>query len=227
MTGATGNIYFGLWEFHDMGFVLHYLRPDELFVDVGANIGSYSILAAGVVGARALSFEPDPDTARHLRRNIEANRLDQRVSIHEIALADSEGELKLSVDRGPMNRVVSEPNRHSQTVPASTLDHQLDGYQPTMLKLDVEGFEQEVILGGHETLSAPTLRVVAVETNTSAVLTRLEGYGFEAVNYDPLSRTISQASSSAHHNHLFVRDPAAVQVRVKQANAVEVFGSLI
>lgn len=47
MTGATGNWYCGLQEYEDMSFVLHALRPGDLFVDVGANIGSYSILAAG------------------------------------------------------------------------------------------------------------------------------------------------------------------------------------
>src|SRR5688500_6393396 len=52
MTGATGNHYCGLHEFGDMGFLLHFLRPEDLFLDVGANIGSFSILASGVAGAR-------------------------------------------------------------------------------------------------------------------------------------------------------------------------------
>jgi hypothetical protein len=52
MTGATGNIYCGLHEFTDMAFLLHLLRPDDLFVDVGANIGSYTVLASAVCGAR-------------------------------------------------------------------------------------------------------------------------------------------------------------------------------
>src|SRR5712672_1629721 len=43
-TGLTGNIYAGLHEFPDMGFLLHFLREDDLFVDVGANAGSYTIL---------------------------------------------------------------------------------------------------------------------------------------------------------------------------------------
>jgi hypothetical protein len=61
MTGATGNIYCGLHEFEDMAFVLHLLRPGDLFVDIGANIGSYTILA-GATGANAISFEPVPST---------------------------------------------------------------------------------------------------------------------------------------------------------------------
>src|SRR6478609_823915 len=51
MTGATGNIYCGLHEFADMAFVLHALRPGDLFVDVGANIGSYTVLASAVCDA--------------------------------------------------------------------------------------------------------------------------------------------------------------------------------
>src|SRR6185295_2090869 len=63
MTGATGNIYAGLHEFHDMMLLLHFLRPGDIFLDMGANIGSYSLLAAGVAGATAHAFEPDPQTA--------------------------------------------------------------------------------------------------------------------------------------------------------------------
>ncbi len=45
MVGATGNLYCGLHEFDDMGFVLHFLRPDDLFLDIGANVGTYTVLA--------------------------------------------------------------------------------------------------------------------------------------------------------------------------------------
>jgi hypothetical protein len=44
MTGLTGNIYAGLHEFADMAFLLHFLRPSDVFADVGANVGSYTNL---------------------------------------------------------------------------------------------------------------------------------------------------------------------------------------
>jgi len=47
MTGATGNVYCGLHEFEDMALVLHALRLGDLFVDVGANVGSYTALGGG------------------------------------------------------------------------------------------------------------------------------------------------------------------------------------
>jgi hypothetical protein len=47
MRGATGNVYVGLHEFEEMAFALHALRPSSRFIDVGANVGSYTVLAAG------------------------------------------------------------------------------------------------------------------------------------------------------------------------------------
>ena len=52
MTGATGNLYYGLDEFNDMGFLLHFLRKKDVFIDVGSNVGSYTILASAEIGAK-------------------------------------------------------------------------------------------------------------------------------------------------------------------------------
>jgi hypothetical protein len=49
MAGATGNVYAGLHEFEDMAFVLHALRSSSWFLDIGANVGSYTVLAGGGV----------------------------------------------------------------------------------------------------------------------------------------------------------------------------------
>ena len=72
-TGLTGNIYTGLHEFSDMGFLLHVLRDGDLFIDVGANVGSYTILACAAIGARGYAIEPVPATYRRLVDNIRLN----------------------------------------------------------------------------------------------------------------------------------------------------------
>src|SRR5208337_4267417 len=81
MTRATGNIYAGLHEFVDMMLALHFLREGELFLDIGANVGSYTVIGSGVCGAKTWAFEPDPDTVRALKRNIEINGLDSLVTV--------------------------------------------------------------------------------------------------------------------------------------------------
>lgn len=58
---------------------LHFLRPGDLFLDIGANVGTYTVLASGVCGGKIMAFEPDPRTLRHLQRNIELNQLENLV----------------------------------------------------------------------------------------------------------------------------------------------------
>ena len=58
MAGATSAIYVGLMDPEDMSFVLHLLREDDLFGDIGANVGVYTVLASGVRRARSVAVEP-------------------------------------------------------------------------------------------------------------------------------------------------------------------------
>jgi FkbM family methyltransferase len=76
-----------------MGFLLHLLRPNDLFLDIGANIGSYTILAASVCRARAIAFEPDSDTARVLWRNIATNHLNALADVRKAALGRLHGQI--------------------------------------------------------------------------------------------------------------------------------------
>ena len=97
MAGATGNIYCGLHEFADMAFLLHFLRTGDLFVDVGANIGSYTVLATAVCGAQTIAAEPDPGTSHSLKRNVQANGIEQRVTLVEAALGSARGTARFSI----------------------------------------------------------------------------------------------------------------------------------
>ena len=85
-TGITGNIYFGLAEYEDMAFVLHLLRPGDRFIDVGANAGTYTVLASGVVGAFTDAFEPIPSTADRLDYNVLVNTIANLVTVHRVGV---------------------------------------------------------------------------------------------------------------------------------------------
>ena len=91
MVGATGSIYYGLPEFEDMALVLHALRPGDSFIDVGANVGSYTVLAAAVANANVIAFEPIPATFVHLMDNIRLNALEQRVSARNQGVGTERG----------------------------------------------------------------------------------------------------------------------------------------
>lgn len=91
MVGASGNLYCGLHEFEDVGFLIHYLRPDDLFLDIGANVGTYTVMAAGVTGSSVLAFEPIPTTYARLLSNLRVNSLNSRVVALNIGLGAESG----------------------------------------------------------------------------------------------------------------------------------------
>lgn len=80
-------IYMGLHEFENMAFLLHFLRKEDLFFDIGADIGSYTILASGHVGAHTFAFEPIPSTFQSLANNVAINRINDSVIEKRLAAA--------------------------------------------------------------------------------------------------------------------------------------------
>lgn len=224
MTGATGNLYFGLAEWEEMAFAAHLLRPGDLFVDIGANIGAFTVLAAGAAGADCIAVEPIPATFRLLERNIRANGLDGRVTALNAGLGAEAGALAFIDDRDTMNRVAV-AGEHGTTVPVTTLDTAVAGRRPVLVKIDVEGFEMAVIEGGRQTLGGDGLLAVIVETNgqetrygypQGAVADALSDLGFARIRYDPPHRALRPATGQSQ-NAIFVRKPAKAEERVGTA----------
>jgi FkbM family methyltransferase len=224
MTGATGNIYCGLHEFQDMAFLLHFLRPGDVFADIGANIGSYTVLASGVRRARTIAFEPDPVTFAALSRNVGLNSLADLVKCRNCALGSKIGQIEFTVGLDTTNRVAAETDNRTQTVRLDTLDHALQGEALNLLKVDVEGFECEVVRGAASTLSTPELKAVITEDRSSFVTASLQETGFIECYYDPLTRKLAtEPPQYRSHNALFVRDRDFVQQRLTGAAPVRIF----
>lgn len=223
MTGLTGNIYCGLHEFPEMGFLLHFLRPGDLFLDIGANAGSYSVLASGVCRARTFAFEPDPASVAHLRRNIELNGLEDRVTVLAIAVGAENGEVSFTVGLDTVNRVAAAGNRNSRKVPLKRLDDVVADAKPTMIKMDVEGYEDEAVRGAAKTLGTEYLQAILLETVNVAVRNELERLDFEQMYYDPFRRELSRSPTGlSASNSLFVRDVQAVTRRLAEAPRITI-----
>lgn len=240
MTGATGNLYCGLHEFEDMSFVIKSLRKGDLFVDIGANVGSYTILASGVAGAHSISIEPHPVAFRKLTNNIRLNSLESLVSAQEHAIGATPSILRFTSDLDTVNHVVSSSGHSGEIieVPVLPLDALLHERQPTVIKIDVEGFETEVLNGGKKTFSSPTLLAVIMELNGSgqrygydedAIHRRMLEWGFETATYTPLERTLTatQTRRKTTGNTLYVRDIDALRERIYAAPFYTVLGKAI
>ena len=239
MTGATGNIYCGLHEFSEMGFVLHFLRREDLFVDVGANIGSYSILAAGVAGAQTICFEPVPGTFRVLTENVQSNGLEGRVELQNIACGSAAGMLRFTTGLDTTNHALAaaESTNGAIEVAVKPLDEALGGRVPRAMKVDVEGFETQVVAGADKTLGDERLWCLLMEAggfgsrygfDEKVLHQKIVSYGFRPAAYDPLTRELrvdeAAKESTDRVISLYVRNVEAVRARLQGAERRRVVG---
>ena len=235
MTGATGNIYAGLHEFAEMAFVLHLLRPDDRFADIGANIGSYTVLAAGVRRARVAAIEPGSTARAALRANVELNCLGELVRIEAVAVGASHGKVAFTTGLDTTNHILDGEGPHEE-IDQTTVDTLFEANPPILLKLDVEGSEAAALTGAVATLEAPMLKAMIVELNGSG---RRYGFddrdthrylaerGFSSCSYAPFSRKLRHRAEIGGGDPIYVRDLDWVCGRLGSAPALRIFGDEI
>lgn len=191
------DLFLGQWEPDVVDYLRRAVRPGMTVLDIGANIGIYTLLCAKQVGARGMvhSFEPTPATFARLERNVALNRL-ANVRINQVALSDQEGVTEFHLyHQNAMNSLARQAwvGKVKDVVHVRT--RTLDGYlaeqgitRVDLLKLDVEGAERMVLRGGAALLQgedAPALLVEFCDRTTEAfgyraVVLRdlLEGHGY-------------------------------------------------
>lgn len=209
-SSAAAVLYYRLPDPMEMRFLLDYLDDGDVFVDVGANLGVYTLLASSVPGVRVVALEPSTEAFARLRENLELNHLDGRVTSLRVAAGAAPGEARLSRGLDAMNAIVdgagpSEPVE-VVTVDAVAAEH---GLAPvTAVKVDVEGMELEVLAGGARTI-ADDRPALLVEVNDPE---RLRSFalrnGYTCVRYDPPRRLLEpvDVGSCEDSNALLVAD---------------------
>jgi FkbM family methyltransferase len=238
LIGATGNLYVGLHDFSEMGFLLHFLRPSDLFADIGANVGTYTVLASGEVKARTISFEPIPSTADWLRKNIEVNKMDHLVKVYPIGLGSKQDVIRFTSDFDAENRVVSKYEEKDQYLEVKVESFDSLFYPesiPLLMKIDVEGFESEVLKGMKKTLVDKHLKAIIIELNGSGyrygfdekhIHQQLLEAGFQPYGYDPYSRQLEQLLTFGSNNTVYMRDLDFIKMRLKEAGKLKIFGQV-
>lgn len=240
--GATGNYYCGVHEFPDMPFVAHAMGRGELFLDVGANVGSYTVLAGAVCGAEVIACEPVPETVRKLRRNVGVNLLESRVTVMNVAIGDEPGVCRMTAGQDTMNHIViGEPAVADIGATVEVEVRRIDDIVPAgrvrLMKLDVEGFEKQALAGARRLLAEPTLLAVLIELNGSGkrygvedaeLDATLRAAGFSPASYDPLRREL-RAIGTFHGrgNTLYVRDSEELRQRLREAEPLRAFGRAV
>ena len=227
---VTHNLYTGLYEYFDMRFLLKYLNHSDQFLDIGANSGVYTVLASAVKKANVLAFEPIPDTYQRFMENVRLNDISTTVNCINKGLSSEPGELLFTKNNDATNHVKDEKQASEDTirVEVSTLDAELlkHSFEPSVMKIDVEGYELFVLSGAKALLKSESLNVVIIELNDSgsrygvedsAVISTLIDSGFTAYDYEPETNEfveLEKGSKSERQNTLFIKDIAETRKRM-------------
>jgi FkbM family methyltransferase len=155
----SGALTFGVYEKSETEFFCALCRPGMTFLDIGANVGYYTALAIGRVGeaGKIIALEPDKENFQYLQRTVAANR-GSNVTCIQKAAADRNGFLTLYVsseNRGDNRLYANELSDGSYSVEVSTIDSILDDQGVSsvdLIKMDVQGFEGQVLRGMRETI---------------------------------------------------------------------------
>ena len=171
------------------------LREGDLFVDIGANIGVYSIWAIEL-GASVVAVEADPEAAGMLRENLRLNGYEQCARVVEAAVADRPGTMRFTTDLGVENHLVLDDAATGplREVPVTTLDSLLGDRSAAGAKIDVEGAEALVLQGARRALAEGRIALIHLEWNScsqallgcdrSPIVGLLQEYGYRLYRPD-------------------------------------------
>jgi FkbM family methyltransferase len=197
----------------------------DTLLDIGANVGMYSIFAAQTRGARVFAFEPESQNYAILNRNIHLNGLSQRVSAYCAALSDRAGFSHLHLSMfipGASCHSYGAPLDHdnrpvvshfAQGCIATTVDDLVASGAmpvPAHIKIDVDGLEHMVVAGARATLADRGVRSVLVEINTALeehweVVDALLAFGFD-YGRDQVARSVrAEGAFKGVGNYVFRR----------------------
>jgi FkbM family methyltransferase len=139
------------------GRVMREVSAGDHIAEVGASIGLYALAFAGRVGAagHVTAFEPDPDSTSALEANIAVNGWQDRVTVIRAAVGQCSGQVRFASARGQESRIEVRPDVRDGViaVPMVTIDDAFAGRRIDMIKIDVEGFEQQVLEGARTILT--------------------------------------------------------------------------
>lgn len=181
-------------------------QPGDVFWDVGANVGQFALYAALMPGVRVLAFEPGAASFGALVRNIELNKMDDRIAAYCLAFDQTTGLKTLNMARtdagSSMHAVGTDTDALGRTIDVrfrqSTAAYSIDDFVaafappwPTHLKLDVDSIEEKIVAGATGTLADPRLRSALVEfeggvstARARAITAALESAGLRLVARD-------------------------------------------
>lgn len=229
-TEASGLIYVGFLEWNETAFVARYLRPGDLFLDIGANIGPFSVVAATFVpGVEVVSVEPGETARRRLIENLTLNDLSTDAVVDK-AIGESAGTVRFTTGLDTMNAVATDEAREFVEVEQITIDDLAGSREVALMKIDVEGLELSAFKGAAEQLATRPGPTILFELNgfcrryevePEEVCGHLVEAGYQLFEYDGVANELVAFAGSgipASNNLIATTDPDAVLARLRSSN---------
>jgi FkbM family methyltransferase len=221
---ARRLIYFHCYyDFNSMKFMEHYLRAGDRFIDIGANIGVYTLFAASIIGKNGhiYAFEPFPTTFERLKQNIKRNNLSQ-VNLYPYATGRYSEIVNFTTGFDTRNFVVSNEliSNHKSNIikinckPINLILSNNDYYD--LAKIDVEGYELQTLQGANKLLEKHNPPVILIEINglqerynkEQQLVDFLNSKGYKMHVYNTKKNIIEkvQETSPLFENYIFIAE---------------------
>ena len=227
--GIVGNYHSGLHEASDSIFLMQLLKDGDFFLDIGANVGHYTLLSGVYSNCKVVAIEPIPATFERLVNNVKLNQWSYTPELLNIGLSNESGELVFTNQQFTTNKVST--SGQGIKVKVKTLDELCEHKTPDFIKIDVEGYEWFVLNGGLKTLSNDTLKLILIELNESGknfniqddqIVKLLKDNGFLPYVYDLDQCTFIEVTHKNvdQFNTLFIKDLDFVVNRISNAKPI-------
>jgi FkbM family methyltransferase len=171
------SIYFNQYEINEIHFIERFLKKGDVFIDIGANFGLYTILAASKAGTtgKVIAFEPGTLNFNKLKKNVLYNSQFKNIDIYNLGLSNQNSELDLKLGGQGYDAWSSygQPSMGEEITTEKTIVRTLDDFlseksynrKIDLMKIDVEGWEKKVLLGAKNTLNKDDAPVLLIEFN--------------------------------------------------------------
>lgn len=162
---ASGLVCYGFLEWDETVFMIRFLRPGDRFLDIGANIGTFSVVAGAFVPElEMVSVEPGDEARTMLIENLILSGLPTDRVVGDV-VGESVGQVRFTTGLDVLNAVATEDATDVVTLDQTTVDELADGSAFNLMKVDVEGVELSVFKGAATQLALRPGPVILFELN--------------------------------------------------------------
>jgi FkbM family methyltransferase len=191
------------WE--EFNLIKDVVKKNDVVFDIGSNIGFYTIWMSHFIGSsgRIHAFEPDKKSHERLSNNIDLNQLNTKVIANRVAIADEVKRVKFTEEQDGRNHIINngkDCNVAHQILSCTTIDKYVTDNtinKIKYMKIDIEGFEYQALLGASNTLKKKKIDILQLEINSQIqnssvsvdeIVCFIENMGYELCSYNLASK---------------------------------------